>query len=227
MSRGGFGGGRGRGRGGRPSFPGGSNLPPMGLSFADLQNLSREPTALYPPMDPLPVLEPLTEDDKEDIRNQLVFEDVMRRSPYYIVEVKKNTDLPKYSDKYRPTAGSQPALKKSDLNPEFFPPGIFEAYFNPKKKRKVEKLKRKSLKANFDDLEKEEMEGGGGEDDDDDEDKEKDPDEAPDYDEDDEEDDNDYVDEYFDNGEGDDDDMLGPRGGGGDDMGGGGGDYYD
>ena len=46
MSRGG---GRGRGwRGGRGGFGGASNLPPMGLSFADIQNLSREASALYP-----------------------------------------------------------------------------------------------------------------------------------------------------------------------------------
>lgn len=46
MSRGGgrFG-GRGGGRGG---FAGGATQPPMGLTFADLQNLSREATALYP-----------------------------------------------------------------------------------------------------------------------------------------------------------------------------------
>lgn len=47
MSRGGRGGrgrgGFGRGRGG---FAG--NMPPMGLTFADLQSLSREEDALYP-----------------------------------------------------------------------------------------------------------------------------------------------------------------------------------
>lgn len=51
MSRGGGGrggrGGRGRGRGGF-GLGGTSNLPPMGLTFTDLQNLSREATALYP-----------------------------------------------------------------------------------------------------------------------------------------------------------------------------------
>lgn len=47
MSRGGRGGGRGRG--GRGGFGGLSgNVPPMGLTFADLQNLSREATELYP-----------------------------------------------------------------------------------------------------------------------------------------------------------------------------------
>lgn len=48
MSRGFGRGGRG-GRGGvRGGFGGANNPPPMGLTFADLQNLSREATALYP-----------------------------------------------------------------------------------------------------------------------------------------------------------------------------------
>lgn len=86
--RGGFG-GRGRGRGG---FPGAaSNLPPMGLSFADIQSLSREPTALYPPMDILPVLSAMTPTDQEDVRHQIEFENEMRASAYYIVETKKST----------------------------------------------------------------------------------------------------------------------------------------
>ena len=51
MSRGGRG-GRGGGRGGfggssRGGF-GPSNLPPMGLTFADIQNMSREASELYP-----------------------------------------------------------------------------------------------------------------------------------------------------------------------------------
>jgi hypothetical protein len=45
-------------------------------------------------------------------------------------------DLPRYSDKYRPSTASQPTLKKKDLYAPYFPPDIFEGYFNPKKKRK-------------------------------------------------------------------------------------------
>jgi DNA-directed RNA polymerase III subunit RPC7 len=68
-------------------------MPPMGLSFADLATLSREPTALYPSMDPLPVLSALSSGDKEDIQHQIDFENKMRSSPYYIVELKKSTGL--------------------------------------------------------------------------------------------------------------------------------------
>ena len=47
MSRGGRGGGRGGGRAGfRGAGPGGN--PPMGLTFADIQAMSREADALYP-----------------------------------------------------------------------------------------------------------------------------------------------------------------------------------
>jgi DNA-directed RNA polymerase III subunit RPC7 len=45
-------------------------------------------------------------------------------------------DLPRYSDKYRPTANAPPALNRKDFNIDFFPPEIFEAYFNPKKRPK-------------------------------------------------------------------------------------------
>lgn len=51
MSRGGGRGGRGGGRGGIGGGRGGfgaGNLPPMGLTFADIQSMSREATALYP-----------------------------------------------------------------------------------------------------------------------------------------------------------------------------------
>ena len=47
---GGRGGGRGNGRGGfgAKSHFGTGNLPPMGLTFADIQSMSRDAAALYP-----------------------------------------------------------------------------------------------------------------------------------------------------------------------------------
>lgn len=48
MSRGGRGGGRGGfGGGGRGGF-GAGNLPPLGLTFADIQSMSREQSEAYP-----------------------------------------------------------------------------------------------------------------------------------------------------------------------------------
>jgi DNA-directed RNA polymerase III subunit RPC7 len=44
--------------------------------------------------------------------------------------------LPRYSDKYRPSPASRPTLKKKDLHQPFFPPEIYDSYFNPRKKRK-------------------------------------------------------------------------------------------
>ncbi|KDQ58398.1 hypothetical protein JAAARDRAFT_34187 [Jaapia argillacea MUCL 33604] len=137
--RGGFGGGRGGGGGGKSMFAGSSNAPPMGLSFADIQAMSREATALYPPMDPLPSLTEYTPDEKTISDLQTGFITRMRKSPYYIVETTKSTELPRYSDKYRPSPASQPTLKRSDLHQPFFPQEIFEGYFNPKKKRKITK----------------------------------------------------------------------------------------
>lgn len=46
------------------------------------------------------------------------------------------SELERYSDRYRPSLASQPVLKRKDFNPAFFPPEIFEDYFNPRRKRK-------------------------------------------------------------------------------------------
>lgn len=40
------------------------------------------------------------------------------------------TDFVRYSDKYRPAVHAQ--LKESDLDPNFFPPDIWQRYFHPK-----------------------------------------------------------------------------------------------
>lgn len=47
-----------------------------------------------------------------------------------------NLELPRYSDKYRPSIATQPTLKRADLHKPFFPTDIFEDYFNPKRKKK-------------------------------------------------------------------------------------------
>ncbi|RDB27919.1 hypothetical protein Hypma_002232 [Hypsizygus marmoreus] len=212
MSRG----GRGGGRGGRGGFGGGAALPPMGLSFADIQNLSREATAMYPPMH-VPVLTEFTSEESRIADLQIGFATRLRKSPYYIVEKTKSNELPRYSDKYRPSVSAQPTLKRKDLNEAFFPPIIFESYFNPKKKRKVDSKTPLKARMNIDEMGDEDEEEKSG-------------DERSDigsqaaesdYDVD-EEYDNDYAENYFDNGENDDMDDLG-GGGGGDE--GGGGDY--
>lgn len=51
-------------------------------------------------------------------------------------DASRRSELERYSDRYRPSLASQPALKRKDLNPAFFPPEIFEDYFNPRRKRK-------------------------------------------------------------------------------------------
>ncbi|KAB5593879.1 DNA-directed RNA polymerase III subunit rpc31 [Ceratobasidium theobromae] len=188
--RGGFGGGRG--------FGGASNMPPMGLSFADIQSLSREPTALYPPVDPLPLLSPIADAEKEIIALQEGVAARLRASPYYIVESHKKDDEPRYSDKFLKSTASV-KLQAKDLNPTFFPPDLWDAYFNPKKRKA--KAAKERARLNLDNLEVEEgkeEEGsekasGAGSDEEN----------QADYD-DENEDENDYADNYFDNGEDDD-----------------------
>jgi DNA-directed RNA polymerase III subunit RPC7 len=45
-------------------------------------------------------------------------------------------ELPRYSDKYRSSTMDQPALKRKELHAPFFPPELFEGYFNPRRKPK-------------------------------------------------------------------------------------------
>ncbi|KAH8103036.1 DNA-directed RNA polymerase III, subunit Rpc31 [Cristinia sonorae] len=182
----------------------------MGLTFADIQNMSREATELYPALEPLPLLTEYSEEERQIAQLQLGFSTRLRKSAYYLVEPTKSTELPRYSDKYRPSLAAQPTLKRKDLHQPFFPQEIFEGYFNPKKRKAAEKKDVKK-KINLDDMA------------DDQDDNEKSDEEGSqagsavaesDYDN--EEDDNDYAANYFDNGEGDDNDDLGDGGGGGD-----------
>ncbi|KAH9996712.1 DNA-directed RNA polymerase III, subunit Rpc31 [Russula compacta] len=182
----------------------------MGLTFADIQAMSREQSALYPPLEPLPVLTEYSEEERRLCDLQRGFATRLRKSAYYVTEVTKATELERYADKYRPLTAAQPKLERRDLHQAFFPQGVFEAYFDPRKKRKLGK--KTARRVNLDDLE-----------DDPEEEEKSEASEAgsqaaeEDYDVD-EEYDNDYADNYFDNGEGDDLDDLG---GGGDPSGGG------
>ncbi|KIL61051.1 hypothetical protein M378DRAFT_167398 [Amanita muscaria Koide BX008] len=100
MSRGSGRGGRGSGR--RGGFGGSSNPLPMGLTFSDIQNMSREATALYPVCDRpsapassyprrLPVFTQPSEEEKQVAQLQLGFANRLKSSPYYIVEKTKST----------------------------------------------------------------------------------------------------------------------------------------
>ncbi|GJE85282.1 DNA-directed RNA polymerase III, subunit Rpc31 [Phanerochaete sordida] len=185
----------------------------MGLTFADIQNLSRDESQLYPPLEPLPLLTEYSKEEREIAQLQIGFASRLRQSAYYIVETTKSTDLPRYSDKYRPSPTAQPTLKRKDLHQPFFPQEIFDDYFNPKRRRAAERksVKKISLDKLVDDAadaeqsDAERSEAGS-------EIVEEDYDVDEEY-------DNDYAENYFDNGEGDDDDL---QGGGGDE---GGGDY--
>lgn len=51
------------------------------------------------------------------------------------------TELERYADKYRPAAATQPKLERRDLHQPFFPQEVFQAYFDPRKKRMCTYLK--------------------------------------------------------------------------------------
>lgn len=212
--------GRGTGRGGRGGGRGGAaTLPPMGLSFADIQNLSRDPTQLYPPRH-LPVSTDLAKDEQSVVQLQLSFSQRLRNSPYYVVERTQNNELPRYSDKYRPSQGARATLRRRDLNPDFFPTEVLNDYFNPPRKRKSEAKSGLSKRAiNLDEFNDEDNDQDKS---DNDRGSQVSDEQVEDYDVD-EEYDNDYAENYFDNGENDDFDNLGDGGGG--DEGGGGIDY--
>ncbi|KAF8483296.1 hypothetical protein DFH94DRAFT_303502 [Russula ochroleuca] len=89
MSRAGRGGGRG-GFGGRNTF-GSNNLPPMGLTFADIQAISREQSAIYPPLEPLPALTEYSEEERRICDLQRRFAARLRRSAYYVTQANKST----------------------------------------------------------------------------------------------------------------------------------------
>ncbi|PAV15153.1 hypothetical protein PNOK_0891400 [Pyrrhoderma noxium] len=192
----------------------GRDLPPMGLTFADIQNMSREAAELYPTLETLPVLTSITDEERKICELQNGFAARLRASKYFLVETKKSDDLPRYSDKYRPSPAAQPNLKRKDLHQPFFPSEIFEDYFNPKRKKREKKKSVKKVNldgiedANDDEEKSSEKSSNVGSDI-----------EGSDYDVE-EEYDNDYAENYFDNGEGDDMDDLGDGGGDG-----GGGDY--
>ena len=106
------------------------------------------------PLEPLPLLTEYNEDEKRIAELQIGFATRLRQSAYYIIEQTKSTgkrlrsgnvdtpthqirsvDLPRYSDKYRPSPATQPTLKRKDLHQPFFPQEIFEDYFNPKRRK--------------------------------------------------------------------------------------------
>ncbi|KAF5389638.1 hypothetical protein D9757_004150 [Collybiopsis confluens] len=207
--RGGRGGARGRGAG-RGGFAG---TLPTGLTFADIQQMSREGSALYPEMKP-PVMTEASEKEKKIAQIQIEFTAGLQKSEYYVVESTKSTGKNTNIEINR----RLPKLKPSDLHAPFFPAEMFEAYFNPKKKAKARRRSSQKKKLNLDamleddennDSEKDGSDNAGSQG-------------EPDYDTQ-EEYDNDYADNYFDNGEGEDFDDLGD--GHGRDDGGGGGDY--
>ncbi|SPC67408.1 related to RPC31 - DNA-directed RNA polymerase III [Ustilago sp. UG-2017b] len=197
MSRGGRGGFGGRG-GGRAG--GGSNMPPMGLSFQELGSLDKTPSKLYPEAPTVPRME--RPDDKE-IRYasyQLMYLQEQKTSAYWpTLEQRKQGDLTRFSDRYRPESQDLPSLKSINLQKEVFPKGLWDSFMEGETRREEQKAKKKSRrKINWESIDMEDRAGGeddvGGE-------NSSEPEDLGDYED---EVDDDYAENYFDNGEDDD-----------------------
>lgn len=140
MSRGGRGGGFGGRGGGRAG--GGSNMPPMGLSFQELGSLDKTPSKLYPEPPTVPRIE--RPDDKE-IRYasyQLMYLQEQKTSAYWpTLEQRKQGDLTRFSDRYRPEAQDLPSLRSINLQKEVFPKGLWDSFMEGEIKREEQKGK--------------------------------------------------------------------------------------
>ena len=82
---------------------------PIGLTYADIQSMSREATALYPvwcscfcsfrclttlhaqPLDPLPTLTECSSDEKRICELQIGFTTRLHKSQYFLVEKNRST----------------------------------------------------------------------------------------------------------------------------------------
>ncbi|TKY87822.1 hypothetical protein EX895_003403 [Sporisorium graminicola] len=196
MSRGGRG---GFGRGGGRAGGGGSNMPPMGLSFQEISLVDKTPSKLYPEPPTVPRME--RPDDKE-IRYasyQLMYLQEQKTSAYWpTLEQRKQSDLTRFSDRYRPEAQDLPSLKTINLQKEVFPKGLWDAFMEGETKREELKAKKKARrKINWDSIDLEDRVGA----DDDLGDASSEPEDLGDYED---EVDDDYAENYFDNGEDDD-----------------------
>ncbi|KAN0061746.1 hypothetical protein ACQY0O_005738 [Thecaphora frezii] len=199
--RGGF--GRGGGRGGGP----GANLPPMGLSFQDLGMMDKTPSKLYPNLTSMPKMDKPDDKELKAATYQLRYLEEQRYSPYWpVMEERKQSDLTRFTDRYRPEAREAPSLKTIKMQEEVFPKGLWSSFMEGETKREELKAnKKRKRKINWDNLEMEDGQGGDG---DDRGDASSEHEDLGDYED---EEDDDYAENYFDNGEDDD---------GGDDDGG-------
>ncbi|KAG8983952.1 hypothetical protein FRB90_005638 [Tulasnella sp. 427] len=181
----------------------------------------------------MPVLTRITDREREICRLEVGIATRLRNSSYYLTEAKKADELERYSDRFRPTARTRPVLRPADLNKEFFPPTIWDAYFNPRKRPAAgahPHPRKKKSKVDWSSFGVENASaaaggGGGGEGDESGGEQQQQDgennnlEELEDYEG--ESDDNDYEMNYFDNGEDENDDL----GDGGGDPDGGGEDY--
>ncbi|CEG81907.1 hypothetical protein RMATCC62417_16049 [Rhizopus microsporus] len=217
MSRGGRGGGFGRGGGGA-NQSGAMSL----VSFDLLKDLNsgtlfNTNTDLFPQMDvPIPRKPTSTESHQWKLRKEYL--EMVKSSPFYLTVPPPPPDIERYSDRYK-VQETKRSLREIETDLDFFPEEL-QTVLEPKRVKK--KQKTVSLQDEYAQLEAllstEVDENKEGDDEEGEEKKEEEEEELEEEYEDEEElvDDNDYAQNYFDNGEGDDID----------DDDDGGGDYY-
>ncbi len=136
-------------------------MPPMGLSFQELNTLDKSPSKLYPEPPTVPRME--RPDDKE-IRYasyQLMYLQEQKTSAYWpVLEQRKQGDLTRFSDRYRPESQDLPSLKSINLQKEVFPKGLWDSFMEGETKKEELKAKKKARrKINWDSIDLEDRVG--------------------------------------------------------------------
>ena len=145
-------------RGGRGGRFGGSTMPPMGLTFADLAMMNKDSSETFPTFK-MTYLNTPTDQELKYVNASNEYYDRLRFSSYNytddsIIDKNKKEDKgERYSDKYLLSNDKKVPLSslKTKMNPDFFPMEIWEGVKPPRYTRKMPKEKRK---INWDDAEK-------------------------------------------------------------------------
>ncbi len=173
-------------------------MPPMGLSFQELGSLDKTPSKLYPEPSTVPRMERPDEKELRYASYQLMYLQEQKTSAYWpTLEQRKQGDLTRFSDRYRPEA--QICLRSNRSSAEGgVSKGLWDSFMEGETKREEQKAKKAARrKINWDSIDLEDRAGAQ----DDLGEASSEPEELGDYED---EVDDDYAENYFDNGEDDD-----------------------
>ena len=87
-------------------------------------------------MSSMPRMEPAQEKELKYATYQLKFLEEQRHSPYWpTLQEKKQSDLSRFTDRYRPEAREQPSLKTVNMQEEVFPKGLWNSFMHTETQR--------------------------------------------------------------------------------------------